>query len=191
MNKTLNYFALIFFGCFLSVCLFHCTKNREEVPLFDGMYLTYKDMSSCWEETYQVSNIGEGKYKLLKKKGCPGGNEILQSPVKEYFFDKYGRISKSTDERRVGKRIDIWIPPSELDGSSVPPSFGASDNEVERKAWEKWDVLAIKSKSMPVEIFYDVKTGFEVGWHTGEMPGILSSTHVLVDTNTNIPTAEK
>jgi hypothetical protein len=51
-------------------------------------------------------------------------------------------------------------------------------------------VLIIKSTIAPVEIFYDVITGFKVGTRTGAMSGVAPMTMILVDTNADIPVEE-
>ena len=155
------------------------------MPFFDDMYLKYEAVDSCVEKEYQITHSSDGKFHVKALESCDGKKLILDSG-KNFIIDEYGKILKSSDDRLVGKWIDIWIPPLELDGNKVPPSFGEKDAEVEVSDWMGWDALEIKSTFLPVSVYYDRATGFMVGSHSGAMPGVGPMTTVLSDTNIDI-----
>lgn len=171
---------ILILGISLLFILSNCTKYKEEAPFFEGLYLKYRKISGCWEETYQMTALKDGNFKLIKKEGCP--NYKILPPPEKYIINIYGKILEGPDDRLEGKRIDIWVPPSRIDDSNA---------KVEKTYWQNWDVLIIKSTIAPVEIFYDVSTGFKVGTHTGAMPGVAPMTMILVDTNADIPVKEE
>jgi hypothetical protein len=163
----------------LSLLLIQCSKDKEEAPFFDGLYLEYK-LGNKGKKTYNVSISNKKGFKVIEIEQWP----IFDDEVEEYSVDLYGKVYSSGAYK--GEFSPIWIPVNKMKvGNTFDGGFLVSrlDN------WKRWEVMVVKAPIGRTEIYHDLTTGFLVGMVTTSVSGTTKT--VLVDTNADIPVGGK
>lgn len=154
----------------LLLILPQCSKYKEKVPFFDGLYLEYHSKGSIYK--YDISKIGK-KFKINMVKE----SSVLKDRKKEFIVNGHG-IRQGQGEFSL-----IWISVNELE---VGDTFDGGFTVARLDNWKDWEVMVVKAPMGNQKIFYEVNTGFLVGWTGRSVSGLTEL--VLVDTNADIPT---
>jgi len=174
---TLKKYLILIWSFSFLLFFSNCTKYKEPVPFFDGLFLEYAGNGRPYL-IYEVSVIEGNKFKILRTDRL---YKTERGKV-ELYVDNYGKVYKSSKKRYKGKFSPIWIPVHEMD---IGDKFDGRNLVIRRDRWVKWNVLVVKDLPTGAEVYYEINTGFYVGESTRGTKIILSNT------NADIPTIEE
>jgi hypothetical protein len=183
MNKKKSkVIAIIIILLAITFALFNCSKYNAVAPFFDGLTLVY-DVSGT-KFIYKVYALEDNKYHIVHIEKWTG----LGDKTYEYFTDIHGivyKVTRKASRNYKGGFSPIWISTSEM---KIGDTFNGGQKVIERKQWKKWDVLVVKNPNVDMKSYYEVNTGFYVGYEGRARGG--SSAEVLINDNADIPTVE-
>ncbi len=176
--KCLKKITLLLLIVSLQLTFWHCTKYKEPVPFFDGMFLEYS--SGHIQKIYNFQELEDLEFKIIKTEKM----KALGDSITNFLVDIYGKVYESSTKGYEGKFSPIWIPVNLME---IGDSFDGKYTVLRRDRYRKWDVLVIKAIEFNVEHYFEINTGYLVG-----VKGIFGRAfeYFLVNTNADIPVAE-
>lgn len=187
---------ILILGIWLLIALSGCTKHKEPVPFFDGLYLKYNEIFSksempediIWERKiiYRFKQLKSGEFHITQKISTRMGQrldektELVPYPQvgDDLTIDKNGTVIKGGDNLNFPEGLSsyLWLPEDKRkkDDEMIKAIWKVG----EMTKWEGLEVLPVKGMLGDMH-YYDVHTGILVG--AENINGKLKM--LLIDTN--------
>jgi hypothetical protein len=169
-------------GLTLSGLFWGCQQRNQVAPFFDGMYLSYEEISGksskpkdiLWirEIHYRFQQRENGTFKIFQKIHTERGQGLNEDTAlvaypevgDELMVDGQGTVLQGGDGINFidGYPLYLWLPPKyRKEGAEVIPIARKVKDKTEWKGWEVWPVvfgdMSIKA------LYYDNETGILAG----------------------------